>query len=206
MDLPKIFLLKTSTSNRGFTLIEILIVLAILAGIIAVGMPRLRLNNNNIKKVVRDLTVLTKEVRNQSRLKSMTHRLVFKLEGNEHSYWVESATGQVLAQSEDELKKISEMSEDERPVSPFQKSTKFFKKDRVLPAPYYFARIETVNRPTPVENGMAYIYFSPEGLVEQSVIQITDRKNMTWSLILNPLTGQADIVEKAFSLKDLLAK
>lgn len=206
MDLPKISLLKTSTNNRGFTLIEILIVLAILAGIIAVGMPRLRLNNNNIKKVVRDLTVLTKEIRNQSRLKSMTHRLVFKLEGNEHSYWVEYATGQVLAQSEDELKKIAEMSEEDRPANPFQKSTKFFKKDRILPAPYYFARIETSNRPTPVENGMAYIYFSPEGLVEQSVIQITDRKNMTWSLILNPLTGQADIVEKAFSIKDLLAK
>lgn len=206
MDLPKIFRQKTSINNKGFTLIEILIVLAILAGIIAVGMPKLRLNNNNVKKIVRDMTVLTKEIRNQSRLKSMTHRLVFKLEGNEHSYWVESGNGQVLAMSEEELKKYQELSEDERPVNPFQKSTKFFKKDRVLPSPLSFASIETANRPTPVENGMAYIYFSPEGLVEQSVIQITDRKNMTWSLILNPLTGQADIVEKAFSLKDLLSK
>jgi general secretion pathway protein H len=47
------------------------------------------------------------------------------------------------------------------------------------------------------------MYFSPEGLVEPMLVQITDKAKLTWTLIFNPLTGRTDIIEKALTLKDL---
>jgi len=186
-------------------------VIFILGGLIAVGLPKLNFNHDNIKTVTRQLSVMTREIRNYARMKQMTCRLVFRLSGNDSNkkdeegdaYWVEGAIGNVLAQSEDTKKRLQEMSDDDRPASPFQKIDKFTKKEKKLPAKVYFGSIETESQTTPITSGLAYVYFTPEGLVEKAAIQLTDRKKLTWTLIVNPLTGHTDIVDKAMSLKDL---
>lgn len=153
--------------------------------------------------MTRQLTVMTREIRNYARMKQMTCRLVFRLGGDNDAYWVEGATGSVLAQSSDTQKRIQEMSEEERPANPFQKIDHFTKKEKALPSQVYFGSIETQSQGEPVTKGLAYLYFTPEGLVEKASIQLTDKKKLTWTLIVNPLTGHTDIVEKAMSLKDL---
>jgi general secretion pathway protein H len=50
---------------------------------------------------------------------------------------------------------------------------------------------------------MAYIHFFPEGFVEAAAVQITNGKSLTWTLVFNPVTGQADIIEQARALKDI---
>ena len=72
----------------------------------------------------------------------------------------------------------------------------------MLPSSLRFKSVETQGAERPVTSGMAYIHFSPEGLVEKSIVQITDGKDLTWSLIFNPITGQAEVVPKAMTLKD----
>lgn len=194
------------SSRRGFSLLEVMIVLGILGFIMAFGLPAFRKPQNNIKSVSRQVASLSREVRNQARMKKMTYRIVFNL-GNgttdTPTYWVENAPGNVLVPSEATLEKLKDMDEKERPASPFQKATNLIKKEKELPSGLFIGSVETPNSQGSVTEGTAYVYYTPEGLVEKAAIQITNRKELTWTLILNPITGHADIVEKAISLKDL---
>lgn len=207
-DLKKISLLKTlidrKTSSSGFSLLEVLVVMGILAFVIAFGLPTFRKPQNNIKTVTRQMGALSREVRHQARIKKMTHRIVIRLGGeNGNVYWVESAPGNILIPSEMTLEKLQDLDEKERPASPFQKATKLIKDERELPSGLFFGSVETPNTPEPLTDGTAFVYYTPEGMVERAVIQITNRKELTWSLIFNPITGHADIVEKPIRLKDL---
>ena len=201
MGTPKICPVKTS-NKTGFTLLEVLIVLGILASIVAFGIPKLR-TGENIKTVVRKMTSLSREIRNKARMKRMTYRWVFRLEEGHDAYWVESASGNVLIPSDATLENIQSMDEKERPANPFQKATNFFKEENGLPSGVSLVSVETASSKQPITKGLAYIYFSPEGLVEHSVVQVGTKTPATWSLIFNPLTGHADIVEKPISLKDV---
>jgi general secretion pathway protein H len=183
-----------------------MVVLGIMAALLVVGLPRLNRNNNNIKKVIRELAVLGKEVRNQARLKNQTFRIVFRM-GKENTYWVESAQGSVAAKTNDNPDRLSEEERKElESKSPFKKVEKFFKKEKPLAGDLIIKKIETQSTPESKTEGLSYIYFTPEGLVEKSVVQIGDKDTLTWTLIYNPLTGHADIVEKAIDLKDIQAQ
>ncbi|GIL17802.1 MAG: hypothetical protein BroJett040_15530 [Oligoflexia bacterium] len=194
--------------KNGFTLFEVLIVIAILGAVLAIGLPRFNRGQTNIKKIIRELGALSKEVRHYSRLKNTTHRIVFDMEGSPHQYWVEVADGPRLVRSQEkeeaEIKAIEESKDSENKVtSAFRKSDKLLKDGRKLPDSLQIKQVEVKSRPEPITKGKAYVHFTAEGLVDQAVVQITDGKQLTWSLIFNPLTGHADIVEKPVSLKDL---
>lgn len=188
------------------TLLEIMVVLGIIGFALALGIPRLGNNKNNLKKIMREMGVLGKEIRHQARLKNRTYRLVFDMpEKGAHKYWVESADGPVLSLSKENVEKQKGMDEKERPKSPFQRDEKFSKKDRELPSNLFFGTVEYADQ-DPVSSGTAYVYFMPSGLVQHALIQVTDRKNATWTVAFNPLTGQADVMESAVSIRDLVEK
>lgn len=194
-------------NKRGFTLIEVMIVIAIIAGLIAVGAPRLLKKDANIKTVARQITVLVKEIRNQAKLFNSTYRLVIRIEPGQESYWVEKANGPALIDPEklkEEYEGKSKKDDKDKDAPPplFQIDKRLSKKEKVLPSNLHFKQVETINMSQPVTSGLAYIHFFPQGLLEASAIQITDNKN-TWTLVFNPLTGQADIVEKETNLKDI---
>ncbi len=203
----KIFPARNFSSSlkpqKGFTLIEVLLVLGILGSVMAFGLPRFQNQKNKIKSVVRQMSTLSREVRNQARMKRMTYRIAFRLGEGKDAYWIESAPGNVLIPSQATQESLEKLDEKERPANPFQKVTKFFKDEKEIPSGLYLGSIETPAGKEAITQGMAYVYYSPEGLVEKAIIQITNKESTTWSLILNPLTGHADIVEKAMSLKDL---
>lgn len=188
-------------SERGFTLLEIMIVLGILAGLMALAIPKLQSNKNKIKTVVRQFGALTKEVRNSARLKRMTYRIAFKF-GKPSKYWIEAAAGNAVVLSKESREALDRLSEKERPADPFQKVDKPIK-ERELDSGLSWKSIETAGNELPVEDGVAYIYYSPEGLVEKSIIQIQSEKGQVWSFVINPLTGHLEFVESAISLKDL---
>ena len=180
-----------------------MIVLAIVASIFAFGIPSIKTKQSAMKKTLRDLSLLGREIRNQARLKNMTHRLVFKMEGNQHSYWVEAAQGAVFSKNQEDLKAEERKKEDEKSNNPFQKTTKFFKEDRTLPPKFFIGSVETESADEPLTSGTAYVYFTPEGLVEKSIVQITDKDKIIWSIVYSPLTGHADLMDKAVRLKEL---
>jgi general secretion pathway protein H len=198
--------------KKGFTLIEVMIVLAIAAAMIGLGMPRLFKNKDTIKTVSRNLLVMSRSIRDKARLTQSTYRIVIRMEPNNDAYWVEKANGVQLIDpemmTEEGQKKAKEALEnlgsDEKPPPPkFQPDKSVMKKEKLLPADVHFSSFESANTKEPITQGEVYIHFSPEGFVEAAALQLTNGNKATWTLVFNPLTGQADIVEKAILLKDI---
>ena len=119
-------------NNKGFTLIEVMVVLGIIGVIIAMGLSRVRKKDNDVKKVARQFYVLGKEIRNQARLKNATYRLMIKLDEGAQEYWVESAQGfqGKLTDKELEERKSEDekLDKDEKPKEVFEKDTVILKK------------------------------------------------------------------------------
>lgn len=207
MELTKIStprnLSKRQTRSGGFSLFEILIVIAIIAGVMAAILPRFRKPDAGIKKTARHLLVLGRDIRNQARLKNRTYRIVFRMDGLAHGYWVESAPGNVIPKTELQIQEELKLPEEERPKDQFQKDEKYTKKEFELAKGFFIGLVETPASKEGVGQGDAYVYFSPEGLVEPAAIQLTNRKEVTWTVVFNPLTGHADIIDKAIRLRDM---
>lgn len=166
--------------------------------------PRLiKKPDSAIKRVSHHLTVLTRDVRNQARLKSRTFRIVFRMDGDRHGYWVESAAGIVVPKTVLKLEEEAKMSDEDRPKENFQKEEKYTKKEFEMGKDLFFGLVETPAQSAGVSQGLAYLYFSPEGLVEPAAVQLTNRNQLTWTLIVSPLTGHSDIIQKSVRLRDV---
>lgn len=196
---------RGALNSAGYTLIEILVVLGIIAASLSIALPRLFKKDANIRPVARHFLVLGKEVRNHARLKNSTMRLAIDMDPAKPKYWVEKSAGiKLIDNNPDKPPEQQPDSKDgKKPTPDWDIYTTLTKEKKDLPSGLYFGSVETINMKQPQTEGIAYIHFFPEGLMEASSVQITDRKNITWTLIFNPLTGQADIVEEARSLKDV---
>lgn len=194
-------------SAAGFTLVEILVVLGIVAVAMTIAAPRLFNKTPNIKAVTRQFLVLGKEARNRARLSNSTVRLAIDMDPQAPKYWVEKSNGPALILDEAEAERRKEAEEkrakDEKRAPDWPMDTVLTKEKKPLPSGLYFASVETLHMKEPQTEGIAYIHFFPEGMMEAAALQITDRKSLTWTLVYNPLTGQADVVESAKSLKDV---
>lgn len=193
-------------NRRGFTLIEVMVVLGILAALVAVGAPRLFKKEGNIKTTARSMIVVVKEIRNRARLFNATYRLAIRMDKDEQSYWIEKGNGPVLVDPiklKEEFDNPEKKPEEGAPPPLFQVDKTMLKEPKKLTGKLKFVQVETANMTEPMSSGTAYIHFFPQGMLEASAVQITDGRKNTWTLVFNPLTGQTDIIEKAVSLKSV---
>ncbi|WP_413587294.1 Tfp pilus assembly protein FimT/FimU [Bdellovibrio sp. HCB274] len=195
-------------NRRGFTLIEVMIVLAIIGGLVVIGAPRLFKTQSNIRATTRQFMALTKDIRNKARIYNSTYRLVINIDGKKAgTYWVERANGPMPidpeAAEKERERQSSSFKDEDAPPPKYAMDTSVLKKEAELPGAFKFVQVETVSSKDPITSGTAYIHFFPEGFVEASAIQISGGNNLIWTLVFNPLTGQADIIEKAQSLKGI---
>ena len=196
-----ISLLRTS---KGFTLIEILIVLALIAGLATYTVTKLS-SGDQVRAAVRRLTVITKQAQTNARLSGLVHRMVFDLSADEkkpHTYWVERATQKdltlTLSDEGDEDKKEDEATS----ATGFEMDEKTTKKPEELPGNFYFEDIEFSEK-NKVTQGKGYVYFFPQGLVTKAAIHLTNKKAIKWTIILNPLTGVGTVLTEYKTLKDI---
>ncbi len=194
--------------KNGFTLIEVMVVLAIVGALVVTIAPRLVDKKTQMKSVVREFAATTREIHNAARLFNSTYRLVIEMnsEGG-HQYYVEAAPGNVVLLNEEQQKDFESLSEKEKEEakkkSQFTPDERVMKKPRQLPSGLFFEEVEYGNRTFALNTGKAYIHFFPQGLTEEAVIHITDKKSLDWTIALHPITGHADLFDGKKLLKDL---
>lgn len=180
----------------------------IIGGILSLAIPRMNFGKTDNRKVFRDIVVSVKEVRNRAKLYGSNYRLAFKIDEKESTYWLEKANSPVLLDKEallNERKALSKTfrGDQDKPQSPYQPDSSYMKKEKPLPSGYRFVSLESGPQDNVFTEGTAYLHFFPQGLIEPVALQIQDPKKNIWTLVFNPLTGQADIIDGAKSLRDL---
>jgi general secretion pathway protein H len=196
--------------SKGFSLIEILIVLAIVGVTVALLSSKIGKDNRKIRRDVRVFASQIRDLRNKARMRNSTYRLVINMPEDikeKQSYWVESTGKNFLVEyNEDVLKKKREaLREGEKDSSGFEVDSSVSKDGpQPLPDGLLFKSVEIAAQKKEYTSGRIFIHFFPEGRVEEAVIHITDaKKTLNWSLAIHPLTGRVDLIDKEKKLSEL---
>jgi general secretion pathway protein H len=219
---PKTFKIspRPAFRNKGFTLLELMIVLAIIGAVVSLAIPQIGNRNNQLKAAVRRFNVVAKQLRNSARLKNVTYRLAIDMgtdeRPSEHKYWIEkSESPDFLKKTKEELEeqeadKTSPFSENEKgeliytPPDGFSIDKKLMKKPTVLETGLKFEDIELLGGEEPIKQGIVYIHFYAQGLAEESAIHILlEGTDTHWTVAIHPLTGKTDIVTEYITLEDI---
>jgi prepilin-type N-terminal cleavage/methylation domain-containing protein len=208
--------IKSLKSRSGMTLLEIVIVVAIIAIVATFGFSRLNTNKARMQASMRKLGTLIRDVKYRAKLEGATFRIVIEIPATEpeteeeeelkSQYWVEKAPGTVLV-GEDKEKSLKDIKEEDEDAPPdpnaFQPDPRALKKPEELADGLRFVSVETANREEPVIQGHAYIYFLPQGYVDEVAIQLETADKVAWTLATRPLTGKVDVFAEKKSLEDL---
>lgn len=193
-------------SKSGFTLIEILVVLTIIGFMVVIAAQKLRSPNQDMKKVIRDIATQSRSLHNRAKLQNLTFRLALELNPKEpDQMWTEVSNSKVLF----ETKKIEKglFDDEEEKKSPFSRekgATRAGKQE--MPRGFDITSVEYARSGEKIENGMAYIHFLPEGLVEETAIHLSAGEKLKWTIAIHPVTGRVDIYTSDISLEEIRAQ
>src|SRR4051794_35377400 len=102
-DPARILYTMTRASDSGFTLLELLLVVALVVGIVATVAPKLTNSDQKLRASLRKMAVLMRELHNRARLTHSTYRLVFDLgQGDKdpaQTFWIERTDKNVVVPS-----------------------------------------------------------------------------------------------------------
>lgn len=199
----------TTTSNRsdrskrsGFTLIEILIVLAIIATVMAIGLPAIsRITYQKINSTTRKFVGLIRTVRNDSILLTNIYRIAFDLDKN--TWWVEGQ--RELRSLEPPPSNKIRRNQDQPPPSNFQIVEKYSKKPVPMPEGVAFVGILKEDLALQTK-GISYIHFFPNGFNEQAILYIArrgDQPGKGYSIVIRATSGRVEILPKFVQSFDL---
>lgn len=179
------------SKKKAFTLIEVLIVLAIVGMIIGIGVPQVqRVFRTNLKSSTVKLSGLIRFAYDSSVVKGLTHRIVFDFD--KRSYKLEvSSNGDLISLDDEKTKKDSEIEE----TPSFYAYDGEAGKETVLPSGIFFDSVENVSIKRKITSEQAYLYFFPQGMTEDVIIRLKSEKGEIsyYSIKVNPANARAKI-------------
>jgi general secretion pathway protein H len=186
------------SKNQGFSLIEMLVVVAIIAMITGVSLPTVSSYFQlSLNSATRDLATVIKESYNAAVISGRVYRLAYDLKQNQ--YWVEAGPPDALLETketkEKEERKKRLFKDETEKQSPFSMDKTITRKKMSLPRGVTYEDIITQQSPEPLTSGIAYTHFFPHGLTEQSIIHLTDQSKHKASLVITPLIGNTDLYD-----------
>jgi type II secretion system protein H len=162
--------------GRGFTLIEIVVVMVIIAVMFAVALPSLRGMNeqNQLRSSAREMVSLMKYARSEAVFgERMTE--VF-LDTTKRQYWLDLRTPDP---------KTGE-------YTPGKKTTTHFETKRELGKGLYFDEANTISDNI-LKNNIIAIDFYPDGSASPAIFTLSNDKNVKTTLEVIKSTGQVEI-------------
>jgi general secretion pathway protein H len=182
--------------SRGFTLIEILLVLGIIAMITSIGIPAVgRLTYQRVAGTTRRFVGTLRSVRNDAILLNRIYRLAIDFESQ--TWWIEKQAKLELLGSESQGKAAADPKKPAPPPSGFSIADKYGKKPRELPGGVVFDGVLT-ERDGLLRSGLAYIHFFPSGYAEQSIVYLNKQGVETggYSLYVRPANGKIEVFNR----------
>jgi prepilin-type N-terminal cleavage/methylation domain-containing protein len=159
--------------SQGFTLIEIVIVLFIMATFITIALPNLPdITGHRLNTSARKIANIIKYTRNRAIIEKKTLYIIFNARGN--SYFVKEP---VL--KNDEIELVEYKSD--------------FMLNGELPDNIQFEDILTSNKNSDSSSDETIVSFGPGGYIDKTLIHIVDSKNRKKTLIVHPATGRVTI-------------
>lgn len=188
ISLQKIYKKKTTPHSfiRGFSLIEILIAVAVLVSSLIFILPQINRSENHIKQSLRHLQALNRSLYSRSRIHNRVYRLVFHADGPRSSYWVEVKKA---------LNEPKEKTEEDISLNAKAAPHPFFEKDRtLLKEPYIFTEEIQLHWPEnkTKDSKTLHIVYHPYSF-SHPVTLFIKKKEAEWKLVFNPLQGGLEI-------------
>lgn len=184
-----------ASKQAGFTLIEILLVLAIIVLVLSFGMPVVsRITGQNISTSARKITSLIRGVRTDAILLSSIYRIKLDLDKNTYLIQYQKQAGLLDESSLLSFKPDPKHPEDaQSQENGFVTADKYFKEPRSLPGGVVFNGV-LKEKEGQVRDGIAYIYFFPNGLNEKAILYLNaaGAKEGGYSLYVHPTAGKVD--------------
>jgi prepilin-type N-terminal cleavage/methylation domain-containing protein len=197
--------------TQGFTLLELMVVVAIIAGIIAIALPSIKsLSGLDVKREIVKIAGLCSEVYNLSSISGRTHRIVFDMDQGQ--YWVEEKEGDIKEINPDlgyeDLMKAARERNEKSPVDKYLPKYKLLKdiEKSKLPSDLIFYGIWTEDMKEKARSGTVYVYFF-RGYTQLAFISVAlkgDEEKSSMYLSLNPLTGEKVINMHEPDINELL--
>ena len=208
---------STSRGERGLTLIEISVAIAIMAILVAVVVPAFRAATDaDLKEVATQISGASRMCFGEAAVKNVSLRIAYDLDNQK--WWIEAYPGtfQIMGSEQDldryrELEK--EKADDEKrkqelksafgptgaqdeaaaPVPKFMPVKIAFAEPQQLPRAVKFDGVRTQQFRQPIKDGMAYTHFFPSGWAERTLVYLKDSGGATMTLEMQPLTGKVVI-------------
>jgi hypothetical protein len=188
-------------NKRAFTIIEVLVILALLGMIAAIGIPQInRIFRSNLKNSSRKISSAIRYAYDSSVISGNVFRLVIDFEKS--SYHVEQSDRKdflVEEYTEEEEEKIeddlTEEEKEKRNKTSFLPIKGELGKPNRLPSAIKFDSLEKVRIKRIFKEGKTFLYFFPQGATEKVILRLVGRREKTgfYSLVVNNITGKVKI-------------
>lgn len=202
MSFKKKYCFFSLNNHKAFSLLEVMIVLAILASIATLTIPQLSSQNYSRKSFFRKLIALDKQLRSLAQLQNRTYRINFQIKSLQKKtptlFWVDYSNGrETIISPESELSKNQTSFNSE-----WEMAKKIFKKKQKLPRLLEIVNVELEGFKQALNSGLISIYFFPEGVTQKAVVHFSENKKSEWSFITHTFISKNNLLFKNISFKE----